>query len=61
MEKCQECQKEYDFDKDPVGECVTCGKKTLCHECCYSHLCEKGRHLRVIIDPSWTVNLKPTK
>jgi hypothetical protein len=58
-EQCQECKLPCDFGKEMSGSCSTCGKKWLCYSCCYSHEClpGKGRHLCIIANPAWVMNL----
>jgi hypothetical protein len=61
--ECQECGHPCDFGKEMSGSCSTCGKKWLCYSCCYSHEClpGKGRHLCIITNPAWIMNLIKTR
>ena len=57
--ECEECKQPHDFEKKASGSCSTCGKQYLCLACCGIHECVAGkiRHLRIISNPKWIVNL----
>ena len=61
--ECDECKKEYDFEKSQSAFCSTCDKMYLCPDCYLSHICipEKSRRLGIIGNPQWIVNLVKNK
>lgn len=58
-EPCDECKKSYNFERCASAHCKTCGKKKLCPECFWTHVClpHKGRQLHIISNPQWICNV----
>ncbi len=57
---CPECKKIFNIDKKISANCMTCNKKYMCVECCYTHDCLPGkpRQIHLISNPEWVVSLK---
>ena len=60
--KCTECHKDHDFSKEAFGWCKTCSKSDMCWKCTETHECipGKSRHVIVITNPAWIMNLRKT-